>query len=233
MPAGRSDMTVKEVLRDRDIYLITYRKTGKPYIDEGHTAHAFTGRREAEAFLSSDTLAAEFCEVSPPGRYGEEELFGRCYASGADSILLSGPDLYDIPLGHLPPTRYYNHRLAGTLNLLLTTRKKKYLFELYDRKFIVAVRIDRGTVINYGIARVKDREFFLAFSDTDEFSLWSSSVPGFSPLELTFREIQGLSLDRDIIINISGNRFLLDREKIERIDKERESETERPDKIPV
>ena len=218
-------MTVKELLKDNDIYLITYKKTGKPYIDEGHTSHAFMDRRGAEEYLSSDALAKESCEVSPPRRYGEEELFGCCYASGADSILLSGPDLFDIPLGHLPPTRYYNHRLSATMNLLLTTRKKKYLFELYDRKFIVAVRIDRGTVINYGVARVKDREFFLAFSDTDEFSLWASSVPGFSPLELTFREIQGLSLDRDIIINISGNRFLLDRAKIERIEKERENET--------
>ena len=204
----------EETGMDLDIRLITYKKTGKPYIDEDRVSHAFTDRVDAERFLSSDSLAGEFCEVSDARRYRHGELAGLCYASGAERIALStGKEIQEITLGMMPPERYYNPNLSATLNLLLTTRKKRYLRELADRKFIVPIRID-GNVISYGIARVKEREFFLLFSDTDEFSLWASSVEGFSPLELTFREIEGLSLDRDMIINITGSRFLLDREKI-------------------
>lgn len=227
--------TPREIIDINPVYLITYKTTGKPYIDEERTAHAFLRRTDAEIYLEEkDELARQFGEVTDGRHYRYDEFTGICYSSGAEKIYLqAGTELLNITIGKLPPTRYFNPKLAGTLNLLLTTRKKKYLYELYKRKFIVPIRIDRGIVINYGIARIQDREFFLVFSETDEYGIWASNVEGFEPLELTFKEIQSLSLERDIIINITGSRFLLDKKKIDKIIAEAEAEREEKDVQPV
>ena len=220
--------TTREILENNQVYLVTYRKSGRAYIDEDRSAHAFLNRVDALIYIGEkDELAGQFCEVSEGWNFSYEELTGICYASGAEKICLSADtEILDITIGKLPPTRYFNPKLAGTLNLLLTTRKKKYLYELYERKFIVPVRIDGGTVINYGIAKIREREFFLVFSDTDEYGIWASSVEGFEPLELTFREIHRLCPGMDIIINITGTRFLLDKKKREIIVAEAEREKE-------
>ena len=211
--------TPREIIDINPVYLITYKTSGRPYIDEERISHAFLRRTDAEIYVNEkDELAKQFCEVTDGRHYGYDEFTGMCYSSGAEKIYLqTGTELIDITIGRLPPNRYYNPKLAGTLNLLLTTRKKQYLYELYKRKFIVPIRIDNGIVINYGIARIQEREFFLVFSDTDEYGIWASKVEGFEPLELTFKEIQSLSLERDIIINITGSRFLLDKKKIDKI----------------
>ena len=209
----------RNVIKINAIYLIIYKSSGAPYINEDKTSHAFLRKTEAEAYISEkDELAYEFGEVADGKYYEYEELISLCYSSGAEHIhLYTGAEIMDITIGKLPPLKYYNTRLAGTLNLLLTTKKKKYMYELYKRRFVVPIRIDDGLIINYGIARIKDREFFLVFSNTDEFNIWASHVEGFEPLELTFREIQWLNIEKDIIINITGNRFLLDKGKIDKI----------------
>ena len=218
--------TPREIIDINPVYLITYKTSGRPYIDEERISHAFLRRTDAEIYVNEkDELAKQFCEVIDGRHYGYDEFTGMCYSSGAEKIYLqTGTELIDITIGRLPPNRYYNPKLAGTLNLLLTTRKKQYLYELYKRKFIVPIRIDNGIVINYGIARIQEREFFLVFSDTDEYGIWASKVEGFEPLELTFKEIQSLSLERDIIINITGSRFLLDKKKIDKILAEAETD---------
>jgi hypothetical protein len=205
---------LKETLSINPINIILYKDTGQPYIDDDRYSYLFTRRAAAFDYCKDDSRLT----VSEERYYKYDELCSILFASGAIQIKCSvAKEFFAEPIIRFHKKKYYNPDLNFIVNGLVHTQQKKYLYALSGCKYIVPIKVTDGTVINYGIARIKDREFFLAFTDLDEFAIWCTKVEGYSAIELTFYELTSLSSGKDIIINIMGNRLVLARENIAKI----------------
>lgn len=205
---------LKDTLSLNPVVLVLYKDTNQPYIDENRCAYLYTKKAAALDFCKDN----DKCTVSEERYYRYEEICSLCYASGALQIKCSmNKEYFTESSSQFRKRKYYNSDLNFTINGLIRTQQKTYLYGLAKCKYIVPIKVTEGTVINYGIARIKDREFFLGFTDLDEYALWSSKVEGYSAIELTFYELTSLARGKDIIINIMGRRLVLGKDNINKI----------------
>lgn len=211
-------MSIANTLSINQIYIVTFEKTGQPFITTDGDAIIYLFPDDAKRFLADNPGTA----LDGPDYYTAENLCSICYAAGAERIKAVMPkgekERYE-DLSKMPRRKFYNYSLNRCLNLLHETKKKEYLYEFKDKKFIVPVKINENSniVIEYSIAKVQDKNYFLAFSNLDEFAMWSSKVEGYSPLKITYDELVELCKSDDCIINIFGARYILSQDKIARI----------------
>ena len=203
------------------IYVAIYNKTGRPYIDTARNAYIFLKEEEAINFKQ----AHEGIEIEGPRYYKYNDICSTCFSAGAVFIKVRGISNNreeNIELTKIEKRKYYNSELNKNLNLLHETKKKEYLLDIINNVFIVPVKINNESnsdiIIEYSQATIKGIPYFLAFSDVDEYTLWSSKVEGYKPLEISYRELVNLCHGDDCIINLFGSRYILTQEKIAKID---------------
>jgi len=210
MPMSR----LKDTLSLNPVVLVLYKDTNQPYIDSTRCSYLFTKKAAALDFCKNN----DKCTISEERYYRYDEICSLCYANGALQIKCSlNKEYFTESTSQFRKRKYYNPDLNYTINGLIRTQQKQYLYGLSKCKYIVPIKVTEGTVINYGIARIKDREFFLGFTDLDEYAMWSSKVEGYSAIELTFYELTSLATGKDIIINIMGRRAVLSKDNISKI----------------
>lgn len=199
-------------------YMVLYQKTKHPYITEEGDAVIYMQKEDAERFLKEN----EGTILDDAAFHKPDELCSFCYSAGAKRIRIVMPrcekERYE-NLVKMPIRKHYNHTLNQKLSLLQETKKKTYLYGLKDENFIVPVKITNHPVIKveYSIAKINDRRYFLAFSRLEEYSLWVSQVEGYEALEITYDEMVALSNGDDILLNVYGARYILSQEKIKKI----------------
>ena len=208
---------ITNTLSINPVYLSVFEKTGQPYVTDDDEVFLFLKEEDAENFLKNHPGAV----LKEPQYYTVEDLGALCYGAGATKIKVKIPGKEQErseDLTQMPKKKYYNFPLNHDLNLLHETKKKKYLLGFIDKNFIVPVKInpdsDTDIIIEYSIAKMKDKNYFLAFSNLDEFEKWSEKVKGFSPIEISYSELKELCNDDDCIINIFGARYILTQEKM-------------------
>lgn len=213
-------MQEKEI---NEAYTITSSKTNGLYVDEDNTCYVFSSKTRAEAFI----LTRPELSFDGPKYYTLTSLMTYCYAAGATVMQLTiGTVREKMPLAEsMLESRYYNNQLNRVITHLRQTKKKKYLKELKDCEFIMPARIeenDNGVSIFYAVAQIENGEEFkyLAFSDLDEFGVWSGHVPGWSPIKMTYRSMWRISRHHGVILNPYGRKFTIQREHMEYIEEE-------------
>ena len=209
---------IASTLSINQIYLAIYEKTGQPYITENGDVFVYLKEEDAKRFLEENKGSA----LKGPDYYKVEDLSSICYGAGAEQIIVKVPGRNQErreDLKKMPKKKYYNFPLNRSINLLHETKKKKYLLEMKNEKFIIQVKInsDSDIVIEYSIAKMKDKNYFMAFSNLDEFEKWSEKVKDFNPIEISFTELAELCNEDDCIINVFGARYVLSQEKIKMI----------------
>ena len=199
-------------LESDKLYILNSKQTGKPYLDEERCCYLFRDAKDAGE--TQNTFPDTF--VGDPWFYEREKLAALCYAAGADYIKLKiGKEEAKLPLtAEIVKVGPYNHELAGVLALLKQTRQQRYLKKLALCEFIVAVKIKKNPELEivYGIVKHTIKEvdpLYLVFSDLEEYNLWATNVPGWSPLKISCRELQRMRGKHGIMINPSGNRMIL------------------------
>ena len=201
-------------------FMVLFNKTKQPYITEAGECVIYLREEDAAGFLSEHEGAV----LDEARFYKPEELCSMCYGAGAIKIKVIMPgcekERYE-DLKRMPIRKYYNHSLNRNMNLLHETKKKEYLYALKKEHYIVPVKIVNSPEIKieYSVAKANDRKFFLAFSSLEEFELWNKNVGGYEALEITYSELIELSGSDDIVLNISGARYILSQEKIRKMGK--------------
>ncbi len=211
-------MSIASTLSINPIYLVIFEKTGQPYITEDGNVYVFLKESDAHEFMQNSPGTA----IKGPEYRTSEELCSDCYGAGALKIVIKIPGKNQErteDLTRIKKKKYYNFELNHELNLLHETKKKKYLYGLADKKYIVPIKINTGSdvVIEYSIAKMKENRYFLAFSSLDEYNVWAEKVEGYNPIEITYDEMVELCGSDDCIINIFGARYILTQEKIRMI----------------
>ena len=209
-------MSIENTVSINQIYIVMFEKTGQPYITPEGDSVIYLKPEDANKFISTHPGTV----LDGPNFLKTEDLCSMCYAAGAtriEMIMPKGEQKRYEDLTKMPKRKFYNHSLNHALNLLHETKRKEYLQELKDQNFIVPVKInnDSNIVIEYSIAKVKDKNYFLAFSNLDEFDIWASKVQGYKPLKISYDELIELCKADDCIINIYGARYILTQDKIQ------------------
>ena len=211
---------ISDEINSNPICLVIHQKTGRPFIDASRNAYIFLKEEDAKKFCQLHHLV----EMEGPRYFKYEEICSTCYSAGAKCIIARGFSKGNekIELTKIEKRKDYNTELNKNLNLLHETKKKEYLLDIVNNIFIVPVKINNENkseiIIEYSIAEIKGINYFIAFSDVDEYTLWASKVDGFKPLEITYRELRSLCHEDDCIINIYGSRYILTQEKMAKID---------------
>lgn len=210
--------TIANTLELNKAALVVFEKTSSPYITPDGDAFVYLREEDFREFSKKHPGSV----LSDFKKYDVEELCKRCYGAGAlriRVIMSGGKNERCEDLLRNPIKGYVNHSLNYNINLLRETKKKEYLYELYKEKFIVPIKIQNDPVltIEYSIAQVNEISYFLAFTSLEEFDLWKSKVGGYEALEVKYDEMIELSDGDDIILNVYGARYILDKDKIQKI----------------
>ena len=199
-------------------YLVLFEKTKQPYITEAGDSIIFLREEDANDFLDSTPGTV----LAVPRFYKAETLCNILYGAGAERIKVIMPRREQERhenLKALPKKKYFNHTLNQNLNLLHETKKSEYLKNFKKARFIVPIKISNVPNINieYSVARIGEKRYFLTFSSLEEFRLWAQQVAGYEPLEISFDELVELCDNDDCIINVSGSRYVLNQDKLKKI----------------
>ena len=210
--------TIASTLSINQIYLVIFEKTKQPFVTEDGDVFVFLTEEDSREFLKTNPGTT----LQGPQYFAIEDLSSLCYGAGGTKIRVKVPGKNQErieDLTKMPIKKYYNFKLNQALNLLHETKKKKYLYEMSDKKFIVPIKINTGKdiVIEYGIARSGDKKFFLAFSNLDEFDNWSKLAEGYSPIEISYDELVELCGSDDCVLNVAGTRYMLSQDKMNTI----------------
>ena len=213
---------ISNTLSINQIYTVIFQKTGQPYITEDKDVLIYLKKEDAEKFLKEN----EGTSLRGPEFVKAEDLCSLCYGAGANQIRIimpGGKQERKENLLKMPVKKYYNIQLNYNLNMLHETKKKKYLYEFKDSRFIIPIKIDNSSeyIIEYSSAKIKEKKYFLAFSDLREYGIWSEKVNGYEPIEISFDELVELCDGDDVILNIYGSRYVLSQDKIKIIESER------------
>lgn len=201
-------------------YIIMSTKTGKPYIDDANASYLFQQERYAKAFVLDKKNVA----IDGPKYYNVINLFSQCYAAGADVLYINRSGKKEkITLSPSVVERaFYNHHSNQIIGQLKQTKRKSFLPELKKAYFIMASKIvvdDDKVSILYATAEKEDEDRFLylAFTDLDEYSYWSSRVKGWEPLRVRYDSLRRISKHHGVLFNPYGNNFVLTRKMMEAI----------------
>ena len=200
-------------------YSIMSSKTGKPYIDDENKCYVFT----------EEDAATEFSENLPvfidgPRFYELIELKSQCYAAGAKVLVIitEGKETAYSLEEKLVTPNYYNNTLNRLIAHIKQTKNRKYLEMLPDERFIVPAKVvnENDTVkILYAVARnQKDDLMYLAFSDLNEYTLWSTGMDGWQPLEVSYNTLYRIGYHNGFLMNLHGNKIIIKRKWFEYID---------------
>lgn len=212
--------TVANTLSLNPSFMVLFEKTKQPYITEEGECVIYLRKEDAGNFLNEHPGAV----LDESKFYKAEELCSMCYGAGAVKIKVIMPgcekERYE-DLTRMPIKKYYNHSLNKNINLLHETKRKEYLYALKKENYIVPVKITNKPEmkIEYSIAKANDRKLFVAFTCLEEFDLWNKNIGGYEALEITYSELIELSGNDDIVLNISGARYILSQEKIKKMGK--------------
>ena len=200
-------------------YVIMSSKTGKTYIDENNCCYVFTEEVAANNFI--DSLPAF---VDGPKYYELMELKSQCYAAGAMTLVITTEGLektYPLEEKLVSPD-YYNSTLNRLIAHIKQSKNRKYLESLRDERFIVPAKVvneDDTVKILYAVAKNQnDDMMYLAFSDLNEYMLWSSGVEGWHPLEISYDTLYRIGYHNGFLINVHGNKIIFKRKWFEYID---------------
>ncbi|RHS83902.1 SseB family protein [Clostridium sp. AM42-36] len=197
-----------------DIYIAKSQKTGKPYVDADKTVHIFLSAADAEHFKK---MLPETITIDGPKFVDGAVFSASCYQAGAEKLSVNNGASIETEQLNPPKTRYYNKDTNYALGALKETKKSKFLYMLKTGKFIVPCRIENGTEIYYGAAKTRDCSYSLAFTDLDEFHMWEPSSD-FIPLEVKYHELKRIAAKRDVLVNVSGNRYTITQAFFDKID---------------
>ena len=205
-------MGVKEDISINRIYIAVSEKTGRYKLTEDDHVSIFFSEDEAEKYASEHEnvrkegpRSTDFETICRIGRQAGAEKVD-IYASGVKTE----ESIPEMKKEHLNP------KLNRALAHLKETGKKRYLLQLLDCVFYVPCRIDDQKDIMYGVAKTADTTYALAFTDLDEFWNWSGGMT-WDPLEVTYHELLRVANRREIVLNVSGNRYVLTSTKLEKI----------------
>jgi len=200
-------------------YPIMSSKTGKPYIDEENCCYVFTEEEEANEFAGDLPVF-----VDGPKFYEMIELKSQCYAAGASTlcIITNGrKQTYHLEEKQVSPD-YYNNTLNRILSQIKHRKKRKYLELLSNERYIVPAKIvteNDSVKILYAVAKNHNGDMmYLAFSDLNEYMLWSSDREGWKPLEIGYDTLYRIGYHNGFLINVCGNRIIFKRKWFEYID---------------
>lgn len=205
-------MGAKEDISINRIYVAVSEKTGRYKLTDNNHISVFFTEEEAEKHISNMKDArkegprmTDFETISRIGKQAGADVVD-IYASGIKT---------EEPIPEFKKERL-NPKLNRALAHLKESGKKQYLMELLDCVYYVPCRIESQLDIMYGVAKAQDILYALAFSDLDEFWNWSGGM-AWDPLEVTFHELLRVASRREIIINVTGNRYVLTKKKMEKM----------------
>ncbi len=208
-------MSIANTLSLNQSYLVIFDKTKQPFITPEGDAVIYIKESDAAKFLNDNPGTTLY----GPEFFKAENICSACYGSGAIRLKVIMPnrtqERYE-DLKKMPKKKYYNNELNYSLNLLHETKKKEYLYKLGKGFYIVPIKInnDSSIVIEYSIAKIKDKNYFMAFTSLDEYNAWAERVAGYEPLEISFNELTDLCKEDDCLLNVSGARYVLNQDKI-------------------
>lgn len=206
-------------MENNGFYVIMSQETGKPYLTENDHCKLFMSKLPAEIYCRD----REGLFIEGPNFLSANELMFSCKQAGALYVdICTEKKTEEKKIGH-NPKKYFNRKLNAALFHLKDTKKSVYLKKMASCMFIVPCLIENGREIMYGAAKIGDDIYSLAFSDLDEYNSWVDAET-YMPLELSFPELMRASAGREIILNISGYRYVLTRKKIEKIVEQMEKE---------
>lgn len=203
-----------------EVFTAISKKTGKPYIDDEKKGHIFTSPKSANKFKEE---TKDEIEIDGPKYVDFEILSASMYQAGAASICVHNENKTEDEKISAPKKKYYNPETNFALDRLKETRRKKYLRMLKNATFLVPCEIKNGIEIYFAVAKAEENEFILAFTDLDEYQLWEEGK-NYEPLMLTSGEIKQIAKERNVIVNITGNRYVITPEKFQKMNK-KEMET--------
>lgn len=212
----------EKTLEVNKAYVLMSSLTGHMYISPDRKAYVFYRQKDGENFIDEwqngmreHLQKFEKPLLDEPRYYMMDDLLGNCCAAGGQTLVIRANEkAEEFPV--IParlPKRYYNQDLTWILSMLKTTRKESWLKKLMGHTMIVPVQIEEnGTGIYYAIARSResDEYLYLAFTDLTEYSLWASKTEGWSPLEVEYQTVWDVAHKRGLILNVQGNRFVID-----------------------
>ena len=204
---------LKDSVQKKELYIIMSEKTGRYMLTDNDHASVFFMREAADKYAAG----RKYARVEGPKHMDYPTICEISRQAGACKI-----DLYDgagkkaeedIPV---IKKKKLNPKLNGAIAHLKETGKKEYLYRLLECRFIVPCRIKEGTEIIYAMGKIRDDIYALAFTDLDEFWIWGGEMD-WSPLEVTYAGLLRVANRREIILNITGNRYILTKDKLTKL----------------
>lgn len=199
-------------MENKGYYIIMSQKTGKPYLTDDDHCKMFVSQIAAERFC----MDKEGLFVEGPNFTSNEDIMFSCKQAGALYLDICTDKKTDEKKIGYNPKKYFNRDLNAAIFHLKDTKRSVYLKQMGDCMFIIPCLVEKGHEIIYGAAQIGDTLYTLAFSDLDEYNAWREA-DNYRPLELSFTELIRASAGREIIINISGYRYVLTRQKIDKV----------------
>lgn len=217
-------MAAKDSLFDiNKLYVLESTQTNAPYVDESGASHIFIHKEDAK----KDAENYENVRISDPKFYTMDVMGKLCYSAGADafSILIDGKS-ETIPIREQDlEIAYYNHALNRTLALIKQHKLQKDLCGITFCDFLVPVQVrqdDNDIQIVYCVAKHTQADIetlYLAFSNLNEFAIWSMDNPGWEVIRSDYQKLRGICGKHGFMINPSGNRLIVSSKMLKTIDK--------------
>ena len=197
---------LEEDLNWNRVYHILHKATNRIYVDTERYTYVFFEETEARIFAEK----IPECYISGPSFTDLVTENKKGYQLGAVWLKLQdGKSVKDIQLKK-PLDIYTNPEANLYLCLLKETTQKKWLLMFRNCKYIVPCLIENGTHLKYGVANGKRGSYTIAFTDIGEYTIWSQKVTEpWKPLEVTFSDLLRIAGEKEILLNLSGNKLAI------------------------
>lgn len=206
-------MKKNDIFSLNQIYLLESTKTNQPYITEDGACLFFL--HEVDAQIKAQNITD--VRVSTPRFYTIDVISKLCYTIGASKMVLfvkGKEEEFKLRESQLK-CAFYNHQLASVVMQLKQTGLTKYLYDLALCEYIVPAKVQKNEDeihIKYGIVRHitnKEEILYLAFTNLDEFAIWSTEVGEWSPLIVSYKRLRSICGNSGFFLNPRGNRLII------------------------
>lgn len=213
---------MKEEIFKNKLYILESTKTNQPFLTRNGECLLFLDSKEAAGMAKQ----YENVKVSDPKFYRIAEFYALCYAAGASSVVLevdNKKENFLLDEKRNLPCRFFNHTMVKTVALLKQYGDVAYLWELASCQFLIPVKIkeeSESVRISYGAVRhivETSSLLFLAFSNLEEFNLWTSRSE-WKPVLLSFRDFRKICGEHGFFLNPAGNRLIITPDLLKQID---------------
>lgn len=205
-------MAKPNVLEINKIYILESTKTNHPYITPDGACLVFPHEADAKAAHE----ATPDTRLGAPNFYKMDDLCYLCYAAGANAVRIQIKDKIEELVLHKEFANHApcGHELNRTIAKVKHTKTRQALSGFAFCEYIVPVKVrEEGEIkITYAVVKhqVKDLGMlYIAFSSLDEFTIWQSEHPEWSPIKVSFAGLRRIGGKSGVMINPSGNRMIL------------------------